>query len=401
MPCKYIEYLGITFIVLALILNPIIIEQLFSPDKRLDDPNLVKLIILEITFFWTGVLMVSPVFIRLLKILRIPPAIMVSAATILLFLITVEAISYMILVPLEDMYKTEWMPHLTQSEILGSVPLPNTTTNLIIDIRGKPLNNKSYTIDEYGRRFIEEKPGRPHLIFFGGSFVFGYGLHDNETLPYFLSEYTDYSVYNYAFSGYGTQQMLAHLERGDFCDEISVKEGYAIYVFIDHHIRRLIGDMRLVNMWAGTYPYYYLDGDEVRRDGSFSTGREGLTNFYRLLWTSNFLRLIGFNLPPESSDNTYFAFKVIEKSRDIYESKFNGTFYVLIHPVSNEYWDIDYLKELLEESNIDVLEYPIVYSEEYEIEDGHPNAKFNRILAQLIAEDLNKLPDRPELQQEY
>ena len=48
------------------------------------------------------------------------------------------------------------------------------------------------------------------LNFFGGSFAFGFGLNDNETMPYLLQKYLkNWKIENYGINGYGVHQMLA------------------------------------------------------------------------------------------------------------------------------------------------------------------------------------------------
>ena len=52
------------------------------------------------------------------------------------------------------------------------------------------------------------------INFFGGSFTFGYGLNDNETMPYLLQKYfSDWKINNYGINGYGVHQMLAHIQK--------------------------------------------------------------------------------------------------------------------------------------------------------------------------------------------
>ena len=85
------------------------------------------------------------------------------------------------------------------------------------------------------------------------------------------------------------------------------------------------------------------------------------------------------------------ADKIIEKAKDVYQSKFDGTFYVLIHPYRKDDPVTQDLIKLLEENDINILYHPIDYSKEYQIPGDisrHPTAEFNKILANLIAEDL-------------
>ena len=52
----------------------------------------------------------------------------------------------------------------------------------------------------------------PKINFFGGSWMFGEGLNDNETLPYFLMKYApSYKPINHGFHGYGVHNALYFL----------------------------------------------------------------------------------------------------------------------------------------------------------------------------------------------
>ncbi len=274
------------------------------------------------------------------------------------------------------------------NDILGYHGRPNASLNESFTSRILPnstIYNVTYTLDKFGRRITKEKGNNSHLILFGCSSAFGDGVENNETLANYLSEMTERQVYNYAFSGYGTQHMLAHLEREDFTNEISNKKGIAIYVFISHHIRRVIGDMEVYNAWGRTMPYYYLDKNEVRRKGSFATGRWLISSIYVLLGKSYFFKYFKINLPFPNEKHTYLTFKLIEKSKKIYESRFNGTFYVLIYPGGE---NAPFAK-LLKENSINALMYDFPNITSYMIpENGHPSAEFNKILAERIAKDI-------------
>ncbi len=292
--------------------------------------------------------------------------------------------------PKEEIYTETSSKYIKEDEDLGYKGIPNATSH---EIKYYNMDNiifeANYSLDEYGRRKTEDKPGKPHLILFGGSFTFGYGLSDDKTLSYFLSELTDYSIYNYGIEGYGPNQMLAQLQQEGFEEEVPEKEGIAIYVFIDHHIRRAIGDMEVINQ---DVPYYYLDKEnKIQRKRSFGTGRPIISSVYRILSESSFFKLFGINLPPKSSKHIYLTSRIIEEASHVYNSKFNGTFYFMAHPESTDSEDTKQLIEMLRESDVSVLDVKVVFFENKHsiLGDGHPTALLNYELAQAIANDLN------------
>ncbi|MDD5455184.1 MAG: hypothetical protein PHW62_06795, partial [Candidatus Ratteibacteria bacterium] len=129
--------------------------------------------------------------------------------------------------------------------ITGYKPQPDSSKHVIKRYKsGKIIYDVTYTTDGYGRRITKQKSkADSYVIYFGDSLIFGEGLDDEETLPYYFSTLTKSSVYNYGCSGYGPNMMLAQLSEKDLSSEIKEKKGIAVYLFIDNHIRRAIGDI--------------------------------------------------------------------------------------------------------------------------------------------------------------
>lgn len=98
---------------------------------------------------------------------------------------------------------------------LGFQPRPgvHTSRKLVTDT-GEVIYDVVYTIDEDGFRAMPEAVGKsPQVNLFGGSFAFGEGLNDDETLAHFLLESLRVGVKSYAVHGYGMHQALAILQR--------------------------------------------------------------------------------------------------------------------------------------------------------------------------------------------
>lgn len=266
----------------------------------------------------------------------------------------------------------------------------NSVINSVKNFRnGSVLYNISQTLDEFSRRRNKHNNGSP-LLLFGGSYMFGSELKDNETLSHYLSNITKFDVYNYGLPGYGANNMLAILEQKNFTKEVNKTGGKAIYLFTNLEVKRVIGEAKLLYGRNINSPYYYLDkNDEVQRKGSFKAGRPITTAIYKLLGRSNVIKYYNIDIPIHRKKHTYLTYKIIEKSKEIYEEKFNGTFYVLIHPFHNNKKETKELKQLLINNNINILEYNITNKtniEGFRIPyDGHPNAKLNKELAEQIA----------------
>lgn len=80
---------------------------------------------------------------------------------------------------------------------------------------------------EYGADF-NEKP----LVLFGGSYAFGYGLKDEETLAAKLSNFIKKPVYNRAFQCWCVQNMLWQLKQENIYNEIKNPE-FVLYLGVN------------------------------------------------------------------------------------------------------------------------------------------------------------------------
>ena len=100
-----------------------------------------------------------------------------------------------------------------ENSFLGYQPKPGVQEHKLI-INEKTFLNAKYMINNDGFRVT---PGnnvkkKYRINFLGGSFVFGWGLNDNETLPYnFFTISKKWNSFNYGIPGYGVHQSLALL----------------------------------------------------------------------------------------------------------------------------------------------------------------------------------------------
>lgn len=71
-----------------------------------------------------------------------------------------------------------------------------------------------YTYDGIGRRVVSplNKNSKRHILIFGGSFAFGEGLRDEQTIAYKLQSKMNANVFNYARNGVGPPFALAQFE---------------------------------------------------------------------------------------------------------------------------------------------------------------------------------------------
>ena len=295
---------------------------------------------------------------------------------------------------------TYWEPSANvRDSILGTALPKDTVISHAYVVNDSLIYKRYYHTDEFGRRItpntFSDSVYNEFVMVTGCSFAFGYGLSQNQTLSYYLDSLTGHRGYNYAVAGHGTQQTLAILQSRNIQHEISETNGVLIHLFIDDHIPRLIGSRRLIKLWARNFPYYYLNGKELKHDGSFWTGRHLLTRFYRAISQSAFIDLFDIDIPWRISDRHMELFgAVMHESKSAFMQQFpNARMLVVIGPNSKlasratqeldnrgiEFLD---LSELLDK---DEKQYKIHWTE------AHPNANYYQEVA--IAIDGYLQPD--------
>lgn len=288
---------------------------------------------------------------------------------------------------------TYWEPSaVILNEDLGSALARDTTITHAYVINDSLIYKQAYVTDELGRRITPiSKPDSAYTEFSivsGCSFAFGYGLPENQTLSYYLDSLSGRRSYNYAVAGYGTQQTLTLLQSRNIKDEIAQENGVMIHLFIDDHLPRLIGSRRLIKLWAQKFPYYYLDGDSLVRDGNFWTGRHLLTRFYRAISQSAFIDLFDIDFPWCISDDHMKLWGAVleESKREFLKLYPDGRFVVVIGPNSKlaasavkelENRDLNFL-DLSDLLDKDKKEYKIHWTE------AHPNHRYYLEIAQEI-----------------
>jgi len=307
-----------------------------------------------------------------------------------------------------------------KDEALGYAPAYGTSIREVMRLDdGTELYSVNYTIDEIGRRqttcLIDDSLIKRDVLFFGGSFTFGMGVEDDETLPYYYGKYGEgCRCFNYGFPGYGPQQVLEWLKRDDVINNVDGEETIFIYTFIDVHLWRLVGSMLRYTQWMEDFPNYILDEDgSLRRHGSFKTGRPIRAAIYKVLGKSHILRILNIEIPLKIGDRHLDLFcEVISESKRLYKEKFNSDkFIVLIYPQSDIFADRLILR--LKELGIDYIDYSGLKFEQliraragdkqnmrsllqglFIPVDNHPTGKNYDLVAERLAKDIKEFENQ-------
>lgn len=298
-------------------------------------------------------------------------------------------------------YGTEFF---VDDPLLGYCPAPERLTDSILYVNGMLVYDAHYETDALGRRItpVDHREARDkYLLILGGSFAFGEGVNQDETIAYQAAlRAPHYMPYNYGCGGHGPQQTLARFEATDIRAEVAEASGVGIYIFIDAHLLRAIGSMAINNSHGQRMPYYAWNGTRLERRGDFHSGRPVLSRFYQWAGRDPILKYLHIPFPLWIRD-THLAYvaNMLAASRDAYARQFgNEDFYVLLFPRSK------YAARLIPHLVARGVRY-LDYSRDSDIlsqeglfypNDGHPRPVLTTLVAERLTEDLGLSGQGPE-----
>jgi len=173
----------------------------------------------------------------------------------------------------------------TRDTDLGYQPNPGVhSSRKVASDDSETIYDVVYTVGPDGFRSTPSNEDKPISInLFGGSFTYGEGLNDKETLPYYLSETLGLGVKNYGVHGYGMHQALAILQR-----DVPPKGKINIFLTAPWHALR----SACKPGYAVGTPRYALVDNALIRDGVCpnQTGLPGAGVFGRILNHSNIFK---------------------------------------------------------------------------------------------------------------
>ena len=320
----------------------------------------------------------------------------ISNLFLLAFLILVVELVCFVLLGSPAKHKKDFgLPFLPAEHVannIGTVPYSDSIYHSILVKENDTVYDVHNTIDNNWKRVTPDYDSlkTKYALFFGCSIAFGEGLEDNETFPYYFQRLTnEYNSYNFAYPGYGANQMLARMEFQDLTDQVREKEGAGFYVFFMGHVSRVIGSMDTYVGWTSGSPYYFMENGELKRDKMFKNGRYWVSKFYELVYQTSIINYFKINFPSKLQPKHYeLTVEVIKASKEKYIEQFgNNNFYVILFPSYKIVPEEDYelFKQLLTKKGIKYIDLDsfITYGEQYTLGgDPHPNANTNKILVE-------------------
>ena len=258
----------------------------------------------------------------------------------------------------------------------------------------KLINNEDYDIKLYEKvydviysfysafRYTKcDKSSMDSYIFLGCSYVYGDGLNDDETLPYYFSNLYNFNknVINCGLRGKASNSALNILNNEAFLPFIKKNSSikHCVYSLMHDHIYRnfrvlcnapsdclIIKDKKYVKSQLIVRLKYLLARSCIFRKVFLPMMDKYFYHYYE----------------------DYIIHSLIEMNK-IIEKKYNSKLTIIVWPEFNKIF-----VNKLRKTNLDLIFLPGFFnSEEYKIKyDGHPTAKANEEIAQKLYEHINK-----------
>jgi len=325
----------------------------------------------------------------------------VSLGSFLLVLIMVESLFAVLGALTTPFISCRWAGGNTSDPVLGYKMRPNARVHDRHEANGKVLYEVEYHSNEHRRRIVPvpNSNGRDKFIaFFGCSFTFGLGVDDAQTLPACVGRLAPtYLPYNFAYQGWGPQQMLVTLQE-PLEREVTQPRGIGVYVYIPDHIYRAIGAMHCVNSWTPSFPCFEIEHGDLKYRGSFAQAHPWKLDVFHVLGWSPTLRYFKFTWPMDLRESDYeLTARIISEAATAFHKKWpESPFYVLFYPYPHiEAEDrTRQMEAILKAQGLPCLRFDGLIERgvpegQRTSDDCHPSAAANEVLAAALAEALH------------
>ncbi len=297
--------------------------------------------------------------------------------------------------------------HVPHAELGYAItPQRRRLRSVLKDREGNLIYDVSYSIDRFGRRAMPTVSEKPTVYFFGGSFTFGEGVDDTETLPEQIRRLTGFNVVNWGVPGYGPHQMLRQLQTENFSKTQVSPPALAVFLLLTGHIDRAAGRAP----WDDHGPRFDVNGRSVRWVGRLDEqtppplpspppGWIAASRSYDVIW-----RYLAVERPrrAQREEDRKRVLGILTASRDLLSEQFAAPLLIVLWDTipSNRVDDADWLSSGLAENSIDTIRVsrsvPDLADASLYIEgDGHPSgaayAKLARRLAPVVVSTLSEL----------
>ncbi len=261
--------------------------------------------------------------------------------------------------------------------------------------------DRIYEFDDNRRRKTSFHPANVdrHLIVFGCSNVFGYGLDEIDTLPSQIQKRLkrDY-VFNLARSGGSIVDAIVTFDETKAWQQIRPSAGGVLFFFsYQLHMERFVGRMRNIGSWNkdGAFLRKNKESGEYEYGGIFSKNQKIWTILSLMISQSAFLEEISFDWPPLDENLLEDYVRAIHQLQSKYKARYGSKNYFVVYLNPGESLN-RLIIPFLEKYKIFYLNYADFRLQDYANSDlflkydGHPSPEYNRLLSEQLVFDLHR-----------
>lgn len=283
--------------------------------------------------------------------------------------------------------------------------VPDSTFNIRATKQRKTSGDTIYDVTyslSSGRRVTPNSNNfsTKYKLFLGGSFTFGEGLNDSETLPFYFNKSASdsFNIRNYGFHGYGTHQVHTIVKNQILKDTSFINsEGVDVYYwFINAHIFRANG----YSAWDEDGPYYTLNNGMLRHSGSFREKHNSIfKKLSNIIWRRSAIynSVLRSRLATGDGEVALFLALVKDTHQMLKESGFNFT--VLLQDRNNsgglfsnhQAGVMNKIRLYFDSHHINYINVNDAFQKDFSTtdsliiaDDGHPSKAFNKILGSYL-----------------
>lgn len=284
-----------------------------------------------------------------------------------------------------------WVPPRSYS---GEIPMIDRRTGQVV--RRIQMHTDAHARRTYSGQENAAARARSHLVAFGCSNTWGYGVDDDEALPARMAARSPSVVsYNLASGGYSVGELLLRARDGDSLEGIGPRDGMAFYAIFNHHLGRFLNSASNIATWRanGISLEETSPGKFVSR-GSAAQAEPLWRLFARAFHFLSIGQYFGWDLPMENRERVDRFVRAIAALREVYWAKTSphNPFAVVFLPYvfDNTLW-----RESLDRHGIPFVDYTHVHIEPKLRTAGtrpgesHPSPEALDVLAMTLNRDLS------------